>query len=81
MTITVDPNHIKKFQALRAVLSIMKNNGNSASKQISHNETLDYLFSNAPIMKEVEEYMQQTEKITKKISEKRDELIAKGVIA
>ena len=78
MTIGIDSQHQKKFQALRTVLSILKNNGNTTARLISHNETMEYLFSHAPIMNEVEEFMQQTERVTRKVSEKRDELIAKG---
>lgn len=78
MTIAIDPPHQKKFLALRMFLSIMKNDGNNTTKLISHNETMDFLFSHVPIMKEVEEYMQQTEKTTKKIIEQREALMEKG---
>lgn len=78
MTVTLSPENYKKFQALRTVLGIMKNDGNSTAKSVSQNEVMSYLFLHVPIMKDVEEYMKKTDKMTREISEQREELIAKG---
>ncbi len=76
----ISPQNLKKFQAYKDVLSIMKNNGNISTKRVTHDEVVDFLFLHSPIRKEVEAYMKETEEFSKKISEKCDELRAtKGV--
>lgn len=75
MTINVSTDRITKFQALREVLTIMKNNG---GKLITHNEALDYLFSHSPISKEVELYIQNDEKNKKTIAGMVERITAKG---
>lgn len=78
MSVTLSPKNFKKFLATRSILTIMKNNGNDVSKSVTNDEVMDFLLSHSPISKEVEDFMNQTVKITRKISEKRDELLVKG---
>jgi len=78
MTVNVSPQNLKRFQAYKDVLNIMKNNGNPSNKKVTQDEVIEFLFSHSPIRKEVEDYMNRTEEFSKKISVKRDELLLKG---
>jgi len=78
MSVTLSPKNFKKFLATRSILTIMRNNGNDVSKSVTNDEVMDFLLSHSPISKEVEDFMNQTVKITRKISEKREELLVKG---
>lgn len=75
MTINVSPDRINKFQALREVLTIMKNNG---GQLVTHNEALDFLFTYIPISKEVDLYMQNDEKNKKIIAGMVEKITIKG---
>lgn len=76
MSVALSPSNHKKFNAYREILGIMKYNGNS--KKVTSDDVFDYLFKHSPIGEEVDEFMQQREKLTRKVSEKRDELMLKG---
>jgi hypothetical protein len=78
MTISPSPENKKRFQALQAVLGIIKNNGNNTARPVSQNEVLEYLFLHAPIMKEVEDFMKKSDIVKREISEQREALIKKG---
>ena len=64
MTINISPELLKKFQAHRIVIAALNNGG---VKTVSHNEVMEYLFSNSPLKKEVEKYMQAQEASLKEI--------------
>ncbi|MDD5454186.1 MAG: hypothetical protein PHW62_01620 [Candidatus Ratteibacteria bacterium] len=77
MSVTLSQENLKRFQAYRNVLGILKNNGSATPKKITHDDVMEFLYSHSPIKEEVEDFMKQSEKISKKISEKRTELITK----
>lgn len=75
MALNISPELLKKLQAHRVVLTVLKNNG---TKQISYNEVLEYLFSNSPIAKEVDKYMSMNEANLKAITESREKIHIRG---
>ena len=75
MALNISPELLKKLQAHRVVLTVLKNNG---TKPISYNEVLEYLISNSPIAKEVDKYMQMNEASLKAIVESREKMHIKG---
>lgn len=75
MTVNISPELLKKFQAHRVVLTIVKNNG---GKPVSHNEVMEFLFSHSPIANEVEKYMKMNEASLKAIAENREKITIKG---
>lgn len=80
MTVTISPANLKLIQGHKDVLGIMKNNGNPTPKRVTTDDVIDFLVSHSPIKKEVEDYMEQSEKLNKKISGMRNELIKKGEV-
>ncbi len=80
MTVTISPENLKLIQGHKEVLSIMKNNGNQTPKRVTSDDVIEFLFSHSPIKREVEDYMEQAEKLNKKISGMRNELVKKGEV-
>lgn len=78
MSVAINPENLKRFQAYRHVLGVMENNGQD--KKASHDDVIEFLFSHSPIKSEVEDYMKQAEKLTKKLSEQREGLLLKGEV-
>lgn len=79
MTVNISSELLKIFQAHRVVLTALNNNENNGGKTVSHNEVMEFLFSNSPIAKEVEKYMQSHEASLKAIAESKVKINTKGV--
>lgn len=60
MSINCSPTSLKLFNVHRELLA--KNNGHTKNL-LSHEETISYLLSNSPIIKQAEEYMKSSEEL------------------